>query len=421
MPPRLNHRKSRAGCRRCKQRRVKCDETHPVCRHCERHGVPCEWGGDSDRKQTPAKETKLSKSSSLPPASPAGLDSPYSIDMDLEDEVLQESQERRMLELQLLQHFTSVITNTLPSNCYGLLRKVMTNTCIDLALQHPMLLNTILALSALHLSREYQAPNVNFCTDDNYSNEIELESKVLRGNHSAATLHRVYLNLAVRQQREALVEVGEHNAEALFFSALFMSYLAIGLIKKDPVKDYGPPAHWLRMVRGIQQITFMVGEKFSTPLLINWINEEGKNPNFRDYKTMFDPELRVPFESLLDWVNFPEQDDDPDTRAMYEATLSYIGGMYRGIQTKEPLQTTFRRVISMGLIVPPAFHTYIDERRPRALVFLAYYCSMTVVLNDHWAFHGWAEQEVKGLTDLIPSAWHCFLEWPKTMLLAYPT
>ncbi|KAJ0375622.1 hypothetical protein COL26b_006128 [Colletotrichum chrysophilum] len=36
-----NHR-SRAGCTECKRRRVKCDETFPVCRNCQRRGQVCE-------------------------------------------------------------------------------------------------------------------------------------------------------------------------------------------------------------------------------------------------------------------------------------------------------------------------------------------------------------------------------------------
>ncbi|KAG6356860.1 hypothetical protein INS49_014734 [Diaporthe citri] len=39
--PRLYHKKSRMGCLRCKARRVKCDEAHPVCSGCSRHMVEC--------------------------------------------------------------------------------------------------------------------------------------------------------------------------------------------------------------------------------------------------------------------------------------------------------------------------------------------------------------------------------------------
>ncbi|KAF9556535.1 hypothetical protein CPC08DRAFT_752453 [Agrocybe pediades] len=40
MPPCKGHKKSKNGCLMCKQRRVKCDETHPECRNCTQHGVP---------------------------------------------------------------------------------------------------------------------------------------------------------------------------------------------------------------------------------------------------------------------------------------------------------------------------------------------------------------------------------------------
>ncbi|KAL8383178.1 hypothetical protein RB595_006775 [Gaeumannomyces hyphopodioides] len=39
--PRLYHKKSKAGCYRCKGRRVKCDEKRPVCGGCSRHLVEC--------------------------------------------------------------------------------------------------------------------------------------------------------------------------------------------------------------------------------------------------------------------------------------------------------------------------------------------------------------------------------------------
>jgi hypothetical protein len=43
MPPRRSHKKSRAGCRRCKIRKIKCDEVHPRCGKCVQHGVECDF------------------------------------------------------------------------------------------------------------------------------------------------------------------------------------------------------------------------------------------------------------------------------------------------------------------------------------------------------------------------------------------
>lgn len=49
-PPRhrRSHRKSRAGCRTCKARRVKCDETRPQCRRCQTYGIACDFASTAD-------------------------------------------------------------------------------------------------------------------------------------------------------------------------------------------------------------------------------------------------------------------------------------------------------------------------------------------------------------------------------------
>ncbi|KAF9891225.1 hypothetical protein FE257_004789 [Aspergillus nanangensis] len=36
------HRRSRSGCRDCRRRHVKCDETFPVCLRCQKRGTPCQ-------------------------------------------------------------------------------------------------------------------------------------------------------------------------------------------------------------------------------------------------------------------------------------------------------------------------------------------------------------------------------------------
>ncbi|RSL97034.1 hypothetical protein CEP52_011152 [Fusarium oligoseptatum] len=60
---RLGYKKSRKGCLRCKQRRVKCDEKVP-CTACCRHRVPCSLEGSgsvtpevpSGRDRVPARQ-----------------------------------------------------------------------------------------------------------------------------------------------------------------------------------------------------------------------------------------------------------------------------------------------------------------------------------------------------------------------------
>ncbi|CAI7669953.1 C6 transcription factor [Penicillium manginii] len=49
---RRTHRKSRAGCAACKQRRVKCDETKPDCLRCQKHGVECNYSAAPPSRPT---------------------------------------------------------------------------------------------------------------------------------------------------------------------------------------------------------------------------------------------------------------------------------------------------------------------------------------------------------------------------------
>jgi hypothetical protein len=69
MPPRRSHKKSKAGCQRCKLRKikvghlifwncyttngVKCDEIHPTCGNCSKHGVSCDFEGIPISPSTP--------------------------------------------------------------------------------------------------------------------------------------------------------------------------------------------------------------------------------------------------------------------------------------------------------------------------------------------------------------------------------
>ncbi|KAL4934503.1 putative C6 transcription factor RosA-like [Aspergillus undulatus] len=42
-PPRKSHTKSRFGCKTCKKRHIRCDETFPQCRNCTKHNCRCDY------------------------------------------------------------------------------------------------------------------------------------------------------------------------------------------------------------------------------------------------------------------------------------------------------------------------------------------------------------------------------------------
>ncbi|KAK0610798.1 hypothetical protein B0T14DRAFT_439603 [Immersiella caudata] len=65
---RLGYTKSRSGCLRCKQRRVKCDEQQP-CRACVRHNVECSLTASRSSSEPPsARTTRTASPATQPPS-----------------------------------------------------------------------------------------------------------------------------------------------------------------------------------------------------------------------------------------------------------------------------------------------------------------------------------------------------------------
>lgn len=62
-PSRRSHTKSRKGCKTCKRRHIRCDETFPQCRNCTKHQVRCDYlenvGSDTEGQSSPEQPCVL--------------------------------------------------------------------------------------------------------------------------------------------------------------------------------------------------------------------------------------------------------------------------------------------------------------------------------------------------------------------------
>ncbi|KAJ5749180.1 uncharacterized protein N7511_010876 [Penicillium nucicola] len=145
------HTKSRQGCRNCKIRRVKCDETHPRCRKCLEYGVSCNYPAQSQGQgQTPDLLTWQSNepenngacqiifntnpiSKALLPPITVG-NGPDSFSLDLESQA-------RLHRFQ---------TQVLPTIGTAKMAALYQEFVIPLSLPHPFLMHTILGVTATH-------------------------------------------------------------------------------------------------------------------------------------------------------------------------------------------------------------------------------------------------------------------------------
>lgn len=199
--PKVGHTKSRGGCAKCRQRRVKCDQASPACRNCLRLGLDCSY------EQSQRRSERFDVKFHSPPAAATAHNATSSrTDSGHElatRDVLEESKERRILELRLLHHWMSVVSRPFmnkPAPRWGELWR------LDLpliAFKSDLVLHALLTMSATHL-----LPTI-------HTNEKDY-AEVLAARDE-------YLVVALQKQRTAIEGLNAGNVDELSFAGLLIA------------------------------------------------------------------------------------------------------------------------------------------------------------------------------------------------------
>lgn len=347
-------------------------------------------------------------------ASPRFIDSPYTDSTDGED--MQETSERRMTELFLLHHFIR-ITPTLPPSFDPSLLDATVNEVPRIACQHPCLMSVMLAFAALHI------------VYDKETRESPLTPQLDWG-----TVHRTYLNLGIRQQRETLSELTPFNAEATCWASIFIMYQIFKLLPRsqeslelDPNQPYSPPLDWFYLSTPIQAVIAHARKILPPEATILRLLRSNK-PKLWDVEALLAPFQRAmpKFEDFLDYDTYPEYAADQqhvllldqDTQDAYEKTLSYLGSIYGAIfHDREPPLCVARRILGYAVIVPRRYCSLLQERRPRALAMFALFAALMKYVDGLWLFNGRADAELNGIEKILGPSWQVPMKWVREVML----
>jgi hypothetical protein len=338
---------------------------------------------------------------------------------------------RRLLELQLLHHFNTVVIHTIPSSDDEVTFLLYNRHFVQLAFSHPVLLNAILALSALHMlsSVEIKHPIRSLGPIKMKDHPLNGFGEVaLVGSIDARNAHRIYLNLAIKQQSETIDKIFDshtnHARNALVVATVMLSYQALGFWRLQThdqdelsASNYAPPIHWLRMVKGIESIAQSKPANASETAFMNFMSTKNGKPDFSDKEALFGNANIGAFGDLIDYERFPEETPlNQQMETTYRLSLAYIGGIHKMIEERGSPSSLFRMVLCMGLMVPGQFLDMIEQRKPRALAIFALYCSAMLIFEDHWMFSGMAVREIKGIELTLPEEWKWAMERPRRIM-----
>ena len=351
-----------------------CDEIHPVCRNCTKHGVSCDFEDAESSKPSPKGQLPASPTPSARPPKAARPQSPR--------EVMRASLHpaaSRALELRLLHNYTALTASTFsdkPDQTAAWQLNVPA-----LAYHAEYLMDAILAISALHLRALHPA-----------------DQTLVRASHG-------YMASALAQYSTLLRDgVSEHNAEALFATATLIAFQSsASRLFDDSDEGYVLPVAWFHAYQGIKTVVIASWQ---------WLRNSNRiQPIISGQPSLsldLHPDKKTFFATILDGMedqlSAEAEETRAETRQAYQHAIAFLNWAHQKPERE--------RIIAFAATVSRRFVSLIGDGDRRALVITACFFAMTGVVDDVWWLRGIAKKEVSGIYALLPPEWLAKMEWP---------
>lgn len=305
----------------------------------------------------------------------------------------------RALDLRLMYHYTAVVRHEMPG-CKGAPAEAWQRTIPQLSFESDMILQPMLALSALHLHAH---------SPDNPATAIAL---------------RRYLNQSLLRHREALSSPGAELAEQLWLSGVLLSHI-YGLLarQRQPNEPYKLPLEAFTVLEGTNTI-FMKQNIHLIRKGYEWVGNEPRplmGPT-DELSPASQAQLRSIEEDLAKLLYAFDVPTFPDaSKSAYIEAKNHVLDLYRAFYAGTNATTLRRFVVAMVSICDPAYRNLLEKHDPLAMAFLARAIVLLGVLDYAWWANGQGEYEVverdiRGICGLIPTKLRWVMDWPLGVL-----
>lgn len=377
MPSRRPHTKSRSGCKRCKDKHIKCDEAQPICGACARYNVPCVPKPRPSR----AKPASSAQSASTQPSiSPPPIPAPES------------RSTITIWEFDLLHHWILHVANSFnvsPGFC-----DAWRNHAIKDAIQHDFFLHMILMLSCLHLA--------------------------LTKSPSFTESHRAFIlegcSVATTRFRIEAGNISDSNCQAVQAFPFLLSIYALALGQLDR-EDKSEEAvldemiHILILIKGNTLIRDTTNPWMQLRGLDAWMDEKDillDDPTGLQY----DLDLSRAVSHLHPWID--SSDDDPTVKASNTKAVELFKGAL-DFHLKLNL-----RPLAWPNVIQNDYLDLLRQRNPMAMVILAHYAVILGQCSSQWWCSNWGVQLVSVVASILPQKYAEAIAYPLRMLNLNP-
>ncbi|KAH6658145.1 hypothetical protein BKA67DRAFT_620318 [Truncatella angustata] len=423
---RLGYKKSRSGCTRCKERRIKCDEKRP-CTACIKHSIPCSLvvsiTGEESVSTTLAGRTEPSDRSPmydrLPHISTAleqSAGTPVVLNLGQVSNLHNQDQDISTFQTDPFVYFARFLTEH-PMQCSsdwiataGLMHHYSTvafstlsaNTEVHKALQfdvpreglrHPFLMHQILAFSSLHLAFQ-----------QNDHRQLYLMQASQHQSHAITGL------------RDALVgTISPNNCHAIYATSTFIVLGAFAILP-----CYEQRSCFVSTIDSVLEIFTLI--KGMGVIVSSTVEDLRRGPLRGLLHKPKGKEGRAPLKDLLSqtsalksYLAYTDTLDHEARTCMDAATSALCECLTEGPSTDDTLDIEkLRAVIRWPLFLPEEFIEYVRRRHPAAVTILLHY---SVILHcaeaNFWFLKGWSASLVKACNDVLAGTpWEAIAQWP---------
>lgn len=297
-----------------------------------------------------------------------------------------------------MHHFIVKTVDSLPTAIEPHIAKVWREHTPLSALENSALLDTICALSALHL-------------------------KLTERSSDTVDAHYEYLDSALRGHRQDIDNVNLSNVDAVWYTSSLLRFTHFAKLQERSIQPYQLPEVWLSLMG-------MAGPTFASIWALVKSNPAAEKSTlmllFRDsaiaqeWRRLPDDLNSKPpiFSYLLDRVMPRDEFEqwDSETRGLYVLALANLDRTRCAIDTKQPISIISMRHVAFLALLPTEFSQLILNKEPRALVVFAHYFALMVDHTDIWTIGATPQREIRGLASMIPEEWKPMMQWPLSVL-----
>ncbi|KAI0485863.1 hypothetical protein F4859DRAFT_398420 [Xylaria cf. heliscus] len=389
------HRKSRAGCKQCKRRKVKCDEAKPTCKACTLRKEQCVYPSGPPPILPPTATPSSSGTTGPVPRrdrdkSVESVDSgdiPY-LDREMvtviSEPLFMPEQTADVIDMKMLWFYTSYSFQAFSINAgrshaidYALKIKI-----VEHAFRSPFLMDTLKGLSALHL-RSLNQPVPNYKV-------IEYQARAFQG------------------YRNAIERANPVDFPALLGCSLFTIAMSSQTFR-DPNGKRLFIVDWIALWRGIGLIIELISPQA--------VKDSGLAAIF--YRPPIDLEkatLYVPNSLLFMVTSIQHGDPDYDYQKDYYELLKYLGSIYMELMDHGFGPVLDLRIITLFSFCPRPLLPLAKQHRPRVLIILAYWLSFVRLMRGgSWWMQGLTPQ-IGQIIEEVGDQWAHLLRVPQMVM-----